>query len=153
MAHESHTQMAEQKAAIQVLEAQLKTARANTKKANELFKHECAVREDLEARLQQSGLGVCCSMWQCVAVCCCRVLQCARRPRGTAATVRFGRVLQCVAVCCSVLLPCVAVCAKTSRHRCKSKIWECVAEWCYSALLHCVTACCSVCADLEARMQ
>jgi len=111
--HESYTQMAEQKAAIQVLEAQLKTASAHTKKANELFKHECAVRKDLEARLQQSGLGV----------------------------------------CCSVLLPCVAVCAKTSRHRCKSQIWECVAEWCCSVLLHCVTACCSVCADREARMQ
>ena len=67
--------MAEQKAAIQVLEAQLRTARENTKKANELFKHECAVREDLEARLQQSGLGVCCSVLQCVVAVCCSVCE------------------------------------------------------------------------------
>jgi len=119
--HESHTQMAEQKAAIQVLEAQLTTARANTKKANELFKHECAVREDLEARLQQSGLGVCCSVWQCVAVCCCRVLQCARRPRGTGARVRYGSVLQSgVTVRCCTVLQHVAVCAQISRHECNS---------------------------------
>jgi len=55
---DSSARMAEQKAAIQVLEAQLKTASANTQKANELFKHECAVRKDLEARLQQSGPGL-----------------------------------------------------------------------------------------------
>ena len=52
---------------------------------------------------------MCCSVLQCVAVCC-------------STYTSFTRVLQCVAVCCSVLqcsavccsvLPCVAVCCST----------------------------------------
>jgi len=61
-------------------------------------------------------VAVSCSVLQCVAVCCCNVLQqCValywRRQHDGAVFVAVlcGRVWQCVAVCCSVL-QCVAVC-------------------------------------------
>ena len=63
---------------------------------------------------------VCCSMLQCVAVCCCLV------------RVSFGKVSSRVAVCCSVW-QCGAVC---------SSVLHCVAACCN--VLQCVAVCCSV---------
>jgi len=70
----------------------------------DLQKRNSALRYD--ARGNNDFLcSLCCSallhrvLLQCVAVCCCRVLQCV------------VAVLQCVvAECCSVLMQCVAVC-------------------------------------------
>jgi len=58
---------------------------------------------------------VCCSVLQCVAVCC-----------------SVCSVLQCVAVCCSVL-QCAAVCCS---------VLQCVAVYC--SVLQCVAMCCSM---------
>jgi len=61
---------------------------------------------------------VCCSVLQCVAVCCsvssrfrCSALQCVAVccPRCGCLTSNYFQVNECVAVCCSVL-QCVAVC-------------------------------------------
>jgi len=48
--------------------------------------------------------AVCCSVLQCVAVCC-------RKGDAGHADDAHTRVLQCVAVCCNVL-QCVAVCCR-----------------------------------------
>ena len=81
-----------------------------------------------------SEVAVCCSVLQCIAVCCscsvcCSVLQCIKPPKLSEVAV-YCSVLQCVAVCCSVLnfqnsqkLDCVAVCC---------------------SVLQCVAVCCSV---------
>ena len=70
----------------------------------------------------RNGCDSPCSVLQCVAV-CCSVLQCAAVCRS---------VLQCVAVCCSVL-QCVAVCCS---------VLQCVTVCC--SVLQCVAVCCSV---------
>ena len=78
-------------------------------------------------------LQVCCSMLQCVVVCC----MC-----GSTHVYLLPVLLQCVAVCCSVpqrfavccsLLQCDAVCCI---------LWQRVVACC--GVLQCVTACCSV---------
>jgi len=75
---------------------------------------------------------VCCSVLQCVAV-CCNICQ-----SFCIAELRYQVcVLQCVAVCCSVL-QCVAVCCNI----CQS---FCIAELRYQVcVLQCVAVCCCV---------
>ena len=71
---------------------------------------------------------VCCSVLQCVAVCCIAVC-CS--------------VLQCVAVCCSVLhcsvLQCVALCSGFDFNMPETSM-----QYVYSSVLQCVAVCCSV---------
>jgi len=84
---------------------------------------------------------VCCSVLQCVAVCCgggshyaclvCSVLPCV---------AVWCSVLQCVTVCCSVL-QCVAACCSAcscgSHDACLvCSVLQCVAAWC--SVLQCV---------------
>jgi len=98
----------------------------------------------------------CCSVLQCVAV-CCSVL---RIPRSLLPLVSPLFVLQCVAACCSALqcvavrcraLPCVAVCCSVLQyvavcqgfpaHFCPWYL-PCSCSMCCS-VLHCVAVCCS----------
>ena len=73
---------------------------------------------------------VCCSVLQCVAVCCSYLT--IKAEVSHAFGFCHGYVLQCVAVCCSVLQCVVACCSVLQR----------VAVCCN--VLQCVVACCNV---------
>ena len=64
---------------------------------------------------------MCCSVLQCVAVCCCHILDQGVEYMADLKQICCS-VLQCVAVCCSVM-QCVAVCC---------------------SVLQCAAVCCSV---------
>jgi len=86
-------------------------------------------------------VAVCCSALQCVAVCavCCSVLQ---------NVAECCRVLQSVAVCCSVLQQGNHTHPRLILSRMRAavccSVWQCVAVCCVLHMLQCVAVCCSV---------
>jgi len=104
----------------------------------------------------RSRFIVCCSVSQCVAVCCSVSCQSAWRLYVAKCfcllqcVVVYSSVLQCVVLChvtvhsdcmdqLCCLLQCVAVCHVTVHGDC---MLQCVAVCC--SVLHCITVCCSL---------
>ena len=75
--------------------------------------------------------ALCCSVWQCVAVCvavCCSVLQCVAECRGASCCSDFN-VRLCIdsdAVCCSVLQRVAVWCSVLQRTAVRCKMCGCV---------------------------
>jgi len=96
---------------------------------------ECVAEPQKITLRPYRGDAVCCSVLQCVEL-CCSVLQYAAVyfPLGPMRELQHVSVLQCVAVCCSVLqcvsilLRCVALCCRVLRCvAVRSSVLQCVA--------------------------
>jgi len=106
------------------------------------FGEESSCFDGIYSRVKSTHARLCCSVLQCVAVCCSVLLYLLRSLVGTRSIV-----FQCVAVCCSVL-QCIAMCCSTCSGVKSTKDRMCCSMLQYivvcCSVLQCVAVCCSV---------